>query len=201
MCSHSGAGGSSLGDFAFRSALPHLRPDFSLHCDLQLVLRYSGLGEVFGLSRGSALGRGLSNKCTWSLHGFPCLAACRCASAMHTRKLRRAGAFQGASPKRTRTPVIEIRNDWQMNQTCTAQADYIGWGCFASYSLLIPGFLVYMIVRQRKVMTPIDHFVCFATADREKRNFHVSVRASLEEGDKTRAAMKDGVCCFSQILL
>ena len=97
--------------------------------------------------------------------------------------------------------VIEIRNDWQMNQTCTAQADYIGWGCFASYSLLIPGFLVYLIVRQRKVMTPIDHFVCFATADREKRNFQVSVRASLEEGDKTRAAMKDGVCCFSQILL
>ena len=50
-------------------------------------------------------------------------------------------------------------------------------------------------------MTRIDHFVCFATADREKRNFQVSVRPSLEEDDRTRAAMEDGLCCFSQILL
>ncbi|CAE7857183.1 RLK7 [Symbiodinium microadriaticum] len=153
---------------------------FASPCLPLLLLVFCGLVEA--LLRGRGVSLALKVLSVFFIGG-----ASSCAKLLQCQRVDGGGSSLGDFAFRSALPHLRCSDSHEE----ALWADYIGWGCFASYSLLIPGFLVYLIVRQRKVMTPIDHFVCFATADREKRNFQVSVRASLEEGDKTRAAMKD----------
>lgn len=153
---------------------------FASPCLPLLLLALCGLVEA--LLRGQGVSLALKVLSVFFIGG-----ASSCAKLLQCQTVDGGGSSLGDFAFRSALPHLRCSDSHEE----ALWANYIGWGCFASYSLLIPSFLLYLIVRQRKVMTRIDHFVCFATADREKRNFQVSVRPSLEEDDRTRAAMED----------
>ncbi|CAE7782430.1 FEA2 [Symbiodinium sp. CCMP2592] len=153
---------------------------FASPCLPLLLLALCGLVEA--LLRGQGVSLALKVLSVFFIGG-----ASSCAKLLECQRVDGGGSSLGDFAFRSALPHLRCSDSHEE----ALWANYIGWGCFASYSLLIPIFLVYLIVRQRKVMTPVDHFVCFATADREKRNFQVSVRPSLEEDDRTRAATED----------
>ena len=73
-----------------------------------------------------------------------------------------------------------------------SEANYVGYSCAVAYGILIPGFLIYLIVKQSVTLALNQRFTSWAEAGEDKVTVHVGLLQAWGDHDKPDKEMAPG---------